>query len=69
MLVLSRKAGEDIVIPMCGLTVTVLGIQGRRVRLGISAPAQINVVRGELAPGRRHLSPPEQPATEEEEKQ
>jgi carbon storage regulator len=68
MLVLSRKAGEDIVIPMCGLTVTVLGIQGRRVRLGISAPAQINVVPGELASEKRHLFRPERPATGEEEK-
>jgi carbon storage regulator len=48
MLVLSRKLGEQILIPQCGLTVTVLAIEGGRVRLGISAPAEIPVHREEL---------------------
>ena len=41
MLVLSRKAGEEIVVPACRLTVTVLSIEGKKVRLGISAPRGI----------------------------
>jgi carbon storage regulator len=63
MLVLGRKAGEQIVVPICGLTVTILRIQGSRVRLGISAPTQVTVVRGELTLGMRSTSRPERPTT------
>ena len=48
MLVLSRKAGESIVIDG-GITLTVLEIRGRHVRLGIRAPEDISVLREELA--------------------
>lgn len=48
MLVLSRKEGEQIVVPECRLTVTVFGIHGERVRLGISAPSEVRVYRGEV---------------------
>ena len=48
MLVLSRKAGEKIVVPECELTVTVLEIAGGRARLGISAPADVAVHREEV---------------------
>jgi carbon storage regulator len=41
MLVLSRKVGERIIVPDCGLTLTVLAIEGNRVRLGITAPADV----------------------------
>jgi carbon storage regulator len=51
MLVLSRRPGERIVIPHCGLTVTVVSVQGNRVRLGISAPADVAVYREEVQPG------------------
>ena len=47
MLVLSRKPGERIVLPGCDVTVTVLGISGRRVRLGVIAPPDSAVHRGE----------------------
>ena len=40
MLVLSRKLGERILVPHCDLVVTVLAIEGKTVRLGISAPAE-----------------------------
>jgi carbon storage regulator len=50
MLVLSRKEGEQIVVPEYELTVTVLEIHGERVRLGISAPAEVRVYRGEILP-------------------
>lgn len=47
MLVLSRKKNEKIVID--GNTViTVLDVRGDTVRIGIQAPAEIRVLRGEL---------------------
>jgi carbon storage regulator len=48
MLVLSRKIGEKVVVPSCGLSVTVLAVRGNRVRLGIAAPDHIQVFREEL---------------------
>ncbi len=48
MLVLSRKVNEQIVVPQCDLTVTVLDITGGRVRLGFSAPANLAVLRQEI---------------------
>ena len=48
MLVLSRKIGERIVVPHCELAVTVLAVEGKTVRLGISAPAEVDVYREEV---------------------
>ena len=48
MLVLSRKLGERIVVPHCELAVTVLAVEGNTVRLGISAPAEVDVYREEV---------------------
>ena len=47
MLVLSRKLNESIVIND-NVVVTVLGVQGDRVRLGIEAPGDIPVHRQEV---------------------
>ncbi|MGA2618869.1 MAG: carbon storage regulator [Thermoguttaceae bacterium] len=47
MLVLSRRNGERILIDG-GITVTVIKVQGRQVRLGIEAPKAVVVTRGEL---------------------
>ena len=47
MLVLSRKLGEAIMIGD-GITVTVVEVQGERVRLGFSAPADVPIHREEL---------------------
>jgi carbon storage regulator CsrA len=47
MLVLSRKIGEQICIGS-GITLTVLEIQGQRVKIGIDAPRDCRVLRGEL---------------------
>jgi carbon storage regulator len=48
MLVLSRKVGESVVVPSIGLTLTVLSVQGERVRVGISAPPGVQVHRQEV---------------------
>jgi carbon storage regulator len=48
MLVLTRKPGERVVVPNCDLTITVLTIEGNRVRLGISAPPALAVYREEV---------------------
>jgi len=45
MLVLSRKIGQRIVLPQCGVTISVTGIRGRRVQVGICAPSGIAVFR------------------------
>ena len=47
MLVLSRKLNEAIVVNDT-VRVTVLGIKGDRVRLGIEAPRDVSVDRGEV---------------------
>lgn len=49
MLVLSRKTGEQIVVPECDLTVTILEAASGRVRLGISAPPNLTVHRREVS--------------------
>ncbi len=51
MLVLSRKSGASIRIG-ADIVISVLSIQGSRVRLGISAPADTDIWRAELIDGR-----------------
>ena len=47
MLVLSRKRGEGIVIG-ADVTVTILEVQGERVKLGFAAPAGVPIHREEI---------------------
>ncbi len=47
MLVLSRKVGEKLVIDG-NITVEVVRIQGNRITLGLVAPANVKILRGEL---------------------
>jgi carbon storage regulator len=47
MLVLSRKTNEAICIGP-NMYVTVLAIQGGRVRLGVEAPRDVPILRAEL---------------------
>lgn len=49
MLVLSRKRNEQVYIDG-QITIEVLQIKGNTVRLGISAPRDVKVMRGELKP-------------------
>ena len=47
MLVLSRKPGEKLVIGS-GIVVTVLGVRGNQVKVGIQAPDDVVILRSEL---------------------
>lgn len=47
MLVLSRKAGESVVIEG-GIIVEVVAIRGDKVRLGFTAPDEIGIYRKEV---------------------
>lgn len=47
MLVLTRKLEEEIVIGGV-VTITVLGIKNNQVKLGITAPKEVKVLRKEL---------------------
>ena len=47
MLVLSRKPGEKLQIAD-DITITVLSVQGNRVRIGIDAPPHRRITRSEL---------------------
>lgn len=49
MLVLSRKQNQTVVIDN-QIEIEVLKIKGNTVRLGIKAPNNIKILRGELAP-------------------
>lgn len=53
MLVLSRKTDESILIDG-NIRITVLGIRGGQVRLGIEAPRSVRVIREELKPIQRN---------------
>jgi carbon storage regulator CsrA len=48
MLVLTRKANEEILIGG-NIRITLVRIKGNSVRIGIEAPRDVRVVRGELA--------------------
>lgn len=48
MLILTRRLGETIVIGP-DITVTVLGVRGNQVRLGVAAPPKVVVHREEVA--------------------
>jgi carbon storage regulator len=55
MLILTRKRGERICIGD-GVEIVVLDCGGARVRLGIDAPKNVNILRGELCT-RGRMSP------------
>lgn len=47
MLILTRKIGESVVVGD-DITVTVLGVKGNQVRMGIDAPRSVAVHREEI---------------------
>ena len=52
MLILTRRASESITIGN-DVQVTVLGVKGSQVRVGIDAPKSIQIVREELLTSNR----------------
>lgn len=48
MLILQRKAGQTIVVGD-SITIQVVEINRRSVRLGLTAPAEVRIRRGELS--------------------
>ena len=52
MLILQRRAGESVVIGE-NITVSVLSVDGMRVRLAISAPEDVPILRDELTTANR----------------
>ena len=47
MLILSRKIGESLIISD-DMKVTVLGIKGNQIRIGVTAPREVAVHREEI---------------------
>lgn len=52
MLILTRRLGETLCIGD-DVTVTVLGVKGNQVRVGINAPRSVTVDREEIAERKR----------------
>ncbi len=57
MLVLRRKVGESIILDGV-ISVSVLAVEGERVKIGITAPPDVTIVREELL---KNASAPDMP--------
>jgi carbon storage regulator CsrA len=66
MLVLSRRPNEKVVFPKLGVSLEILKVSGNTVRVGVIAPREIEIARGEIAenfdPARRSQSSESQAA-------
>ena len=60
MLVLTRRVGEKIVIDD-QIRLTVIAVHGKRVRLGVSAPTSVRIVRQEIYEPQEMAPSPESP--------
>ena len=56
MLILTRKIDQSIII-QGNITIMVLGVERDRVKLGIAAPAEVTVLREELAADNSQSAP------------
>lgn len=64
MLILTRRVGETLMIGE-QVTVTVLGVKGNQVRIGINAPKELSVHREEIFQRIKREQDPDTPATAE----
>jgi carbon storage regulator CsrA len=48
MLVLTRKPGEEIILPDQGVTIRLTEVCGNRASIGVTAPDHIRILRREL---------------------
>lgn len=48
MLVLSRQTNDSIFFPELNISIEILQIKGKTIRIGIDAPSEFRVIRGEL---------------------
>lgn len=64
MLILTRRVGETVMIGE-NVTVTVLGVKGNQVRIGVNAPKEVAVHREEIFERikREEQTPPARPAS------
>jgi carbon storage regulator len=63
MLVLSRKVGQEIVIGD-NVRITITKVSGNRVTLGVDAPNDVRILRGELEPIARSFEEDQEPIRE-----
>jgi carbon storage regulator len=57
MLILTRRVSETLMIGT-DVAVTVLGIKGNQVRIGVNAPKEVTVHREEIFERIKHAQPP-----------
>ena len=60
MLVLTRRIGESLKIGD-NITLTVLGLKGNQIRIGIDAPEDVDVHREEIYNRVHGITPPPEP--------
>jgi carbon storage regulator len=57
MLILTRRMGETVIIGE-SVSVTIVGVKGSRILVGITAPKDVTVHREEIYERIRHERPP-----------